>query len=68
MLRIMQLRDHAFVALVLVSLVSRCGEGRAPLALGLASLMFGFPIFFDAGLIVMLPVVFAVARRLEPFR
>src|SRR5690606_40194884 len=33
-------------------------------ALGVASLLFGFPIFFDAGLVVMLPIVFAVARRL----
>lgn len=41
------------------------GEKRAPLALGVASLIFGFPIFFDAGLVVMLPVVFAVARRLN---
>ncbi|WP_229819679.1 GntP family permease [Kushneria pakistanensis] len=40
------------------------GERRAPLALGVASLLMGFPIFFDAGLIVMLPIVFAVARRL----
>ncbi|WP_457808785.1 GntP family permease [Kushneria sp. EE4] len=40
------------------------GEKRAPLALGMASLLMGFPIFFDAGLIVMLPIVFAVARRL----
>jgi GntP family gluconate:H+ symporter len=40
------------------------GEKRAPLALGVASLIFGFPIFFDAGLVVMLPIVFAVARRL----
>src|SRR5690606_20138964 len=29
-----------------------------------ASLIFGFPIFFDAGLVVMLPIVFSVARRL----
>ena len=47
------------------ALVARFGEKRAPLALGIASLLFGFPIFFDAGLIVMLPVVFAVARRLK---
>ncbi len=40
------------------------GENRAPLALGIASLIFGFPIFFDAGLVVMLPIVFSVARRL----
>ncbi|WHF24845.1 hypothetical protein QJS66_10170 [Kocuria rhizophila] len=39
-------------------------QKRAPLALGVASLLFGFPIFFDAGLVVMLPVVFSVARRL----
>ena len=40
------------------------GEKRAPFALGVASLIFGFPIFFDAGLVVMLPVIFSVARRL----
>ncbi|WP_298176125.1 GntP family permease [Saccharomonospora sp.] len=46
------------------ALIRRFGEKRAPLALGIASLLFGFPIFFDAGLVVMLPIVFAVARRL----
>ncbi|WP_431814211.1 GntP family permease [Kocuria sp. cx-455] len=45
-------------------LIGIFGEKRAPLALGVASLLFGFPIFFDAGLVVMLPVVFSVARRL----
>lgn len=45
-------------------MVSIFGERRAPFALGIASLIMGFPIFFDAGLIVMLPIVFAVARRL----
>ncbi|PAK95016.1 permease [Brevibacterium casei] len=40
------------------------GEKRAPLALGVTSLLFGFPIFFDAGLVVMLPIIFTVARRL----
>ncbi|MCD0443402.1 gluconate:H+ symporter [Glycomyces sp. A-F 0318] len=45
-------------------LIARFGERRAPLALGVASLIFGFPIFFDAGLVVMLPIIFAVARRL----
>lgn len=47
------------------TLVARFGEQRAPFALGVASLVMGFPIFFDAGLIVMLPVIFAVARRLN---
>ncbi|MDK4534879.1 GntP family permease [Kingella kingae] len=41
------------------------GEKRAPFALGVASLLFGFPMFFDAGLVVMLPIVFATARRMK---
>jgi GntP family gluconate:H+ symporter len=45
-------------------LIDSFGEKRAPLALGVASLIFGFPIFFDAGLVVMLPIMFSVARRL----
>jgi GntP family gluconate:H+ symporter len=44
-------------------LIGVFGERRAPLALGVASLLFGFPIFFDAGLVVMLPIIFSVARR-----
>jgi GntP family gluconate:H+ symporter len=45
-------------------LVDRFGEKRAPLALSIASLLMGFPIFFDAGLVVMLPIIFAVGRRI----
>lgn len=40
------------------------GEKRAPLALAVASLLYAFPIFLDAGFIVMLPVIYTVARRL----
>ena len=40
------------------------GERRAPLALSVASLLFGFPIFLDAAFVVMLPIIFSVARRL----
>ncbi|WP_447589294.1 GntP family permease [Microbacterium lacticum] len=45
-------------------MVSIFGEKRAALALGVASLIMGFPMFFDAGLIVMLPIIFAVGRRI----
>ncbi len=45
------------------AMIHRFGEKRAPLALGVASLLLGFPMFFDAGLVVMLPIVFAVAAR-----
>lgn len=44
-------------------LIGQFGAHRAPFALGVASLLFGFPIFFDAGLVVMLPIIFSVARR-----
>ncbi|MRN37658.1 GntP family permease [Neisseria sp. N95_16] len=47
------------------ALIRVFGEKRAPFALGVASLIFGFPIFFDAGLMVMLPIVFATARRMK---
>ncbi|HCA86484.1 MAG TPA: permease [Streptomyces sp.] len=45
------------------TLIGRFGEKRAPLALGVAALLFGFPIFFDAGLVVFLPIIITVARR-----
>ncbi|MBD3584889.1 GntP family permease [Salinimonas sp. HHU 13199] len=47
------------------TLINRFGEARAPFALGVASLMFGFPIFFDAGLIVLMPILLSVARRVK---
>ena len=60
-----RLLEHSGGAQVLAdSLIHRFGEQRAPLALGVAALLFGFPIFFDAGLVVFLPLVFTVARRL----
>jgi GntP family gluconate:H+ symporter len=45
------------------TLISRFGEKRAPMALGVSSLLFGLPIFFDAGLVVFLPIIFSVAKR-----
>ncbi|SDX39862.1 gluconate:H+ symporter, GntP family [Geodermatophilus africanus] len=60
-----RLLEHSGGAQVLAdSLIGRFGEKRAPMALGVAALLFGFPIFFDAGLVVFLPIVFTVARRL----
>ncbi|WP_318508219.1 GntP family permease [Photobacterium leiognathi] len=45
------------------TLIGRFGSERAPFALGVASLLFGFPIFFDAGLMVMMPILFSVAKQ-----
>lgn len=59
-----RLIEHSGGAQALADTMVRVfGEKRAPLALGIASLLLGFPMFFDAGLVMMLPVVFAVARR-----
>ena len=44
-------------------LISIFGEKRAPLALGVASLLFGFPIFFDAGLVLSLIHISEPTRR-----
>lgn len=39
------------------------GEKRAPLALGLTGLLLGIPLFFDVGVVVLAPVVYAAAKR-----
>ncbi|SOE11499.1 gluconate:H+ symporter, GntP family [Streptomyces sp. 2323.1] len=39
------------------------GEQRAPLAMGLTGLIFGIPVFFDVGIFVLAPLVYAAARR-----
>lgn len=47
------------------AMIRRFGEKRAPLALGWLLYCLVFRYFFDAGLIVMLPIVFATARRMN---
>ncbi|MFI9390855.1 GntP family permease [Streptomyces bauhiniae] len=39
------------------------GEKRAPLAMGLTGLIFGIPVFFDVGIFVLAPLVYAAAKR-----
>lgn len=46
-----------------VRMIAAFGEKRAGFGLSVASLLMGFPIFFEAGLVVMLPMIYAVARR-----
>ncbi|GGP51359.1 GntP family permease [Streptomyces melanogenes] len=44
-------------------LLALFGERRAPLAMGLTGLVFGIPVFFDVGIFVLAPIVYAVAKR-----
>ncbi|MEI5134022.1 gluconate:H+ symporter [Streptomyces libani] len=39
------------------------GEKREPLAMGLTGLIFGIPVFFDVGIFVLAPIVYAAAKR-----
>jgi GntP family gluconate:H+ symporter len=45
-------------------MLDKFGERRAPWALGATGFLFGIPVFFDVGLIVLIPIVLSVARRL----
>ncbi|MCT9003790.1 GntP family permease [Streptomyces rhizosphaerihabitans] len=44
-------------------LLNLFGEKRAPLAMGLTGLIFGIPVFFDVGIFVLAPLVYAAAKR-----
>ncbi len=44
-------------------LLNLFGERRAPLAMGLTGLIFGIPVFFDVGIFVLAPIVYATAKR-----
>ncbi|WP_200304278.1 GntP family permease [Streptomyces adelaidensis] len=43
-------------------LLNLFGEKRAPLAMGLTGLIFGIPVFFDVGIFVLAPIVYAAAK------
>jgi gluconate:H+ symporter, GntP family len=45
------------------SLLRALGENRAPLAMGLAGLIFGIPVFFDVGIFVLAPLVCVAAKQ-----
>lgn len=45
------------------SLLRALGERRAPLAMGLAGLIFGIPVFFDVGIFVLAPLVYVAAKQ-----
>ncbi|MHC5258658.1 GntP family permease [Streptomyces sp. UC4497] len=44
-------------------LITLFGEKRAPVAMGLTGLIFGIPVFFDVGIFVLAPIVYAAAKR-----
>ncbi|MBE6203820.1 MAG: gluconate permease [Rikenellaceae bacterium] len=46
-----------------VSMVNRFGDKKAAWALGITGLVIAMPVFFDAGLIILIPLAFSLAKR-----
>ena len=46
-----------------VTMVRRFGDEKAAWALGLTGLVVSIPVFFDAGLIILIPLAFSLAKR-----
>jgi len=49
---------HAFAH----SLIGRFGSKRTPFALTVAGFVLGIPVFFEVGLIILMPIAYGVAR------
>lgn len=50
---------HAFAT----ALVERFGARRAPLALAISGFFIGIPVFFEVGVVMLMPLAYGVARR-----
>lgn len=48
---------------VALTMMRKFGEKRAPWALGFTGMVVAIPVFFDAGLIILIPLAFSIARR-----
>jgi GntP family gluconate:H+ symporter len=45
------------------AIVDKVGEKRAPWAMVLAAIVIGIPMFFEVGLVLMIPIIYLVWRR-----
>lgn len=46
-----------------IRMIDKFGEKKAAWALGITGLVTAIPVFFDAGLIILLPLAFSLAKR-----
>lgn len=46
-----------------VTMVKKFGDQKAAWALGITGLIIAMPVFFDAGLIILIPLAFSLAKR-----
>ena len=47
---------------IAVTMVKKFGDEKAAWALGITGLVIAMPVFFDAGLIILIPLAFSLAR------
>jgi GntP family gluconate:H+ symporter len=59
------LADSGVTEAIADSILSRSSDNRLPWAMAFAAFIVGIPMFFEVGLVVLLPLIFSVARKLE---
>jgi GntP family gluconate:H+ symporter len=59
------LADSGVTEAIADSILSRSSDNMLPWAMAFAAFVVGIPMFFEVGLVVMLPLIFSVAHKLE---
>lgn len=59
------LADSGTTGRLASAILQRTSERMIPWAMTLVAFVIGIPMFFEVGLVVMLPLIFSVARKLE---
>src|SRR6202161_4109844 len=59
------LADSGVTEAIADSILSRSSDSMLPWAMGFVAFVIGIPMFFEVGLVVLLPLIFSVARKLE---
>jgi gluconate:H+ symporter, GntP family len=59
------LADSGVTETIADAILGRSSDRGLPWAMALAAFVVGIPMFFEVGLVVLLPLIFSVARKLE---
>ena len=59
------LADSGVTETIADSILRRSSDTMLPWAMAFAAFIVGIPMFFEVGLVVLLPLIFSVARKLE---
>jgi GntP family gluconate:H+ symporter len=59
------LADSGVTETIADSILNRSSDSMLPWAMAFAAFIVGIPMFFEVGLVVMLPLIFSVARKLD---